>query len=156
MKAEMLDGRAVSQAMLADVRSEVEEFVQTAGRRPVLATVLVGDDPASHTYVRMKVNRCREVGIESRRVDLSASIDTEELCRVIGALSADPEVDGILLQHPMPHHIDERAAFDAIDPSKDVDGVTLASFAGMSGPCPRNLDTGLDYAAVGRRGQGPR
>jgi methylenetetrahydrofolate dehydrogenase (NADP+)/methenyltetrahydrofolate cyclohydrolase len=130
--ARILDGRAVSTAILTDLRREVDQFLETHGRRPVLVTVLVGDDPASHTYVRMKVNRCEQVGIESRRVDLEAGIDTAELCGVIGDLSVDPEVDGILLQHPVPDHIDERAAFEAIDPRKDVDGVTRASFAAMA------------------------
>lgn len=132
MAAQLLDGRAVSSAMLAELRAEVVDFGRVHGRRPVLATVLVGDDPASHTYVRMKVNRCGRVGIQSRRFDLDVGIDTKELCRVIGDLSADPEVDGILLQHPVPGHIDERAAFEAIDPAKDVDGVTRTSFAAMA------------------------
>ncbi|MCX4642024.1 MULTISPECIES: bifunctional 5,10-methylenetetrahydrofolate dehydrogenase/5,10-methenyltetrahydrofolate cyclohydrolase [unclassified Streptomyces] len=132
MVSQLLDGRAVSSALLVELKAEVEQFVGEQGRRPVLATVLVGDDPASHTYVRMKVNRCGQVGIESRRFDLDVGIDTAELCRVIGDLSADPEVDGILLQHPVPHHIDERAAFEAIDPGKDVDGVTRTSFAAMA------------------------
>ncbi|MEV7739744.1 bifunctional 5,10-methylenetetrahydrofolate dehydrogenase/5,10-methenyltetrahydrofolate cyclohydrolase [Streptomyces sp. NPDC088921] len=132
MAAQLLDGRAVSSAMLAELRAEVVDFGRVHGRRPVLATVLVGDDPASHTYVRMKVNRCGRVGIQSRRFDLDVGIDTKELCSVIGGLSADPEVDGILLQHPVPGHIDERAAFEAIDPDKDVDGVTRTSFAAMA------------------------
>ncbi|MFI6310079.1 bifunctional 5,10-methylenetetrahydrofolate dehydrogenase/5,10-methenyltetrahydrofolate cyclohydrolase [Nocardia fusca] len=132
MTAQLLDGRSVSAAKLEELTAEVSRFVRVRGRRPVLATVLVGDDPASHTYVRMKVNRCHQVGIESRRLDLDAGIGTEELCRVISELSADPEVDGILLQHPVPDHIDERAAFEAIDPGKDVDGVTRTSFAAMA------------------------
>ncbi|GAA4033901.1 bifunctional 5,10-methylenetetrahydrofolate dehydrogenase/5,10-methenyltetrahydrofolate cyclohydrolase [Streptomyces plumbiresistens] len=132
MAAQLLDGRAVSKAMLAELRADVVEFGRVHGRRPTLATVLVGDDPASHTYVRMKVNRCGQVGIQSRRIDLDEKTDTKELCRVIGELSADPEVDGILLQHPVPGHIDERAAFEAIDPGKDVDGVTRTSFAAMA------------------------
>ncbi|WP_405602476.1 MULTISPECIES: bifunctional 5,10-methylenetetrahydrofolate dehydrogenase/5,10-methenyltetrahydrofolate cyclohydrolase [unclassified Streptomyces] len=132
MTAQLLDGRATSKAVLQDLTKQVDQFVLEHDRRPVLATVLVGDDPASHTYVRMKVNRCRDVGIESRRIDLDADIDTENLCRVISGLSADPEVDGILLQHPVPGHIDERAAFEAISPAKDVDGVTRTSFAAMA------------------------
>ncbi|MFI5719599.1 bifunctional 5,10-methylenetetrahydrofolate dehydrogenase/5,10-methenyltetrahydrofolate cyclohydrolase [Nocardia sp. NPDC051750] len=132
MTAQLLDGRSVPAAKLEELAAEVLQFVRVCGRRLVLATVLVGDDPASHTYVRMKVNRCHQVGIESRRLDLDAGIGTEELCRVISELSADPEVDGILLQHPVPGHIDERAAFEAIDPGKDVDGVTWTSFAAMA------------------------
>jgi methylenetetrahydrofolate dehydrogenase (NADP+)/methenyltetrahydrofolate cyclohydrolase len=132
MTAQILDGRATSAAILDRVEREVAAFVAEHGRVPVLATVLVGDDPASHTYVRMKTNRCAKVGMRSRRIDLDASISTETLVDAIRELSADPEVDGILLQHPVPDHIDERAAFEAIAPSKDVDGVTRTSFAMMA------------------------
>jgi methylenetetrahydrofolate dehydrogenase (NADP+)/methenyltetrahydrofolate cyclohydrolase len=94
--------------------------------------VIVGDDPASVTYVRMKENRSRKVGIESRHVGLPEETTTAELVAVISGLSADPAVHGILLQHPVPAQIDERAAFEAIDPAKDVDGVTMQSFAAMA------------------------
>nr|WP_235578843.1 MULTISPECIES: tetrahydrofolate dehydrogenase/cyclohydrolase catalytic domain-containing protein [unclassified Rhodococcus (in: high G+C Gram-positive bacteria)] len=106
-------------------------MVSRTGRRPVLATVLVGDDPASHTYVRMKVAACAKVGLESRRVDLPSSSTTEQVVSVVESLSTDPSVDGILVQHPMPVRVDERAVFEAIDPTKDVDGVTMTSFAAM-------------------------
>jgi methylenetetrahydrofolate dehydrogenase (NADP+)/methenyltetrahydrofolate cyclohydrolase len=132
MGAQILDGRAVSEATLDRVQGEVADFVDEYGRVPVLATVLVGDDPASHTYVRMKANRCARVGIRSLRVELDAGTTTETLVSRIRELSADPAVDGILLQHPVPGHIDERAAFEAIHPSKDVDGVTRTSFAAMA------------------------
>ncbi|GHE80314.1 bifunctional protein FolD [Amycolatopsis deserti] len=132
MTAKILDGRAISATILDRVTKEVDEFVREHGRVPVLATVLVGDDPASHTYVRMKANRCAKVGMQSRRIELDATISTETLVAQIRQLSADPEVDGILLQHPVPEHIDERAAFEAIAPSKDVDGVTRTSFATMA------------------------
>jgi methylenetetrahydrofolate dehydrogenase (NADP+) / methenyltetrahydrofolate cyclohydrolase len=130
--AQILDGRAVSAAILERICREVAEFTGENGRVPVLATVLVGEDPASRTYVRMKANRCTEVGMLSRRVELDAATGTETLVSRIRELSTDPAVDGILLQHPVPVHIDERAAFEAIDPSKDVDGVTRASFATMA------------------------
>jgi len=132
VSAEILDGRAVSAAILDRVQREVTEFVDRYGRIPLLATVLVGDDPASHTYVRMKVNRCAKVGMGSRRIDLDAGITTKALVSRIDRLSADRTVDGILLQHPIPGHLDERAAFEAITPSKDVDGVTRTSFAAMA------------------------
>ena len=93
---------------------------------------MVGDDPASVTYVRMKRNRCRQAGIESRLVALPDATTTSELVRAIADLSQDPTVHGILLQHPVPGHIDERAAFEAIVPEKDVDGVTMHSFAAMA------------------------
>ena len=132
MTAKILDGRHVSSTILDRVQKEVEEFVSERKRVPVLATVLVGDDPASHTYVRMKANRCAKVGMESRRIELDATITTDELVEQIRKLSDDRAVDGILLQHPVPKHIDERAAFEAIAPSKDVDGVTRTSFATMA------------------------
>ena len=132
MPAELMDGRAVAEALLADNAKRAAEFTTAAGRPPLLATVLVGDDPASHTYVRMKRNRCRKVGIESRSVELPAETSTAELVARIRELSEDPAVDGILLQHPVPAQIDERAAFEAISPAKDVDGVTMHSFAAMA------------------------
>ncbi|HJQ48605.1 MAG TPA: bifunctional 5,10-methylenetetrahydrofolate dehydrogenase/5,10-methenyltetrahydrofolate cyclohydrolase [Amycolatopsis sp.] len=101
-------------------------------RKPCLATVLVGDDPASVTYVRMKQKRCAAAGIDSRHVALPASITTAELVAAITALSEDAGVDGVLVQHPVPGHLDERAAFEAIAPGKDVDGVTMHSFAAMA------------------------
>ena len=99
---------------------------------PCLATVLVGDDPASATYVRMKQARCRKAGIDSRRITLPVTATTADVVDAVTALSSDPSVHGILLQHPVPEQVDERAAFEAIDPAKDVDGVTLHSYATMS------------------------
>lgn len=132
MTATLMDGRTLSRQLLETTAERVTRFHRSHGRRPCLATVLVGDDPASHTYVRMKVNRCAEVDIDSRRIDLPTSTTTEQLVRVLRDLSSDSAVDGILLQHPTPPQIDERAAFEAIDPSKDVDGVTGTSFAAMA------------------------
>ena len=108
------------------------DYAKRTGGKPCLATVIVGEDPASVTYVRMKQNRCHKAGIESRHVALPERTTTEELVAKIRELSDDPAVHGILLQHPVPRHIDERAAFEAIAPHKDVDGVTMHSFAGMS------------------------
>jgi methylenetetrahydrofolate dehydrogenase (NADP+)/methenyltetrahydrofolate cyclohydrolase len=132
MTAKILDGRAVSATILERVQKEAGEFAAEHARVPALATVLVGDDPASRTYVRMKASRCAQVGMQSRRIELDAGISSAELVDQIQALSADPAVDGILLQHPVPGHIDERAAFEVITPSKDVDGVTRTSFAAMA------------------------
>jgi methylenetetrahydrofolate dehydrogenase (NADP+)/methenyltetrahydrofolate cyclohydrolase len=94
--------------------------------------VLVGDDPASVTYVTMKQRRCERSGIESRSIALPRTANTARLVDVIECLSQDGDVNGILLQHPVPAGIDERAAFEAIDPTKDVDGVTMHSFAAMA------------------------
>lgn len=132
MTARIMDGGAVAEASLNKLREEVADFTLEFGRKPVLATVLVGDDPASHTYVRMKANRCSSVGIDSRRIEIPKESSTEEVVARLQELSQDPTIDGILLQHPVPAHVDGRASFEAIDPSKDVDGVTYTSFAAMA------------------------
>lgn len=132
MSARIIDGRVVAARLLDEVARGTADFIERTGRRPCLAAVLVGDDPASHTYVRMKRNRSAAVGIESRYVELPAHITTSELVGEIRALSTDPTVDGILLQHPVPAQIAEREAFEAIAPGKDVDGVTMQSFAAMA------------------------
>jgi methylenetetrahydrofolate dehydrogenase (NADP+) / methenyltetrahydrofolate cyclohydrolase len=130
--ARMLDGKAVAAATLDRVRGEVAEFVAAHGRVPVLATVLVGDDSASRGYVRRKADRCAAVGMTSRHVELAAPVTTEEVVARVRELSADPDVDGILVQHPVPGGVDARTVFEAIDPAKDVDGVTRASLARMA------------------------
>jgi methylenetetrahydrofolate dehydrogenase (NADP+)/methenyltetrahydrofolate cyclohydrolase len=132
MAAEIMDGITIAESLLAETAERVRALVVRTGRAPLLATVVVGDDPASHTYVRMKRSRCRRVGIESRSIELSAQTTTKGLVGRISELSADPLVDGILLQHPVPRQIDERAGFEAIAPCKDVDGVTMHSFAAMA------------------------
>lgn len=132
MTATIIDGVRVADAILVDARERAAALAERIGRRPCLATVLVGDDPGSRTYVRMKVNRCRSTGLDSRRHDLPADVTTREVVALVEALSSDDRVDGILVQHPMPAQIDERAVFEAIHPDKDVDGVTMASFAAMA------------------------
>jgi methylenetetrahydrofolate dehydrogenase (NADP+)/methenyltetrahydrofolate cyclohydrolase len=132
MPATIIDGARVAQSILTEARGQAAEFERVSGRRPCLATVLVGDDPASHTYVRMKINRCRTTGLESRSHRVAAAATTSHVVDLVRSLSADDRVDGILVQHPMTQHVDERAVFEAITPSKDVDGVTMASFAAMS------------------------
>lgn len=124
----ILDGNQVANNMKEALKDRVGNLTEK-GITPCLATVLVGDDPASETYVRMKGNACKRLGIDSKRVVLDRSTSTEELIRVIQELNNDPSVHGILLQHPVPHHIDERAAFEAISIAKDVDGVTMLGFA---------------------------
>jgi methylenetetrahydrofolate dehydrogenase (NADP+)/methenyltetrahydrofolate cyclohydrolase len=136
MTAELIDGAAEARKLLSHTAERARAFVASRGVAPCLATVLVGDDPASRTYVRMKANRCAATGIASRRVELPAETTTAELVARIADLSEDADVHGILLQHPVPRHIDERAAFEAITPAKDVDGVTLHSFAAMALSAP--------------------
>ncbi|MFJ3492296.1 bifunctional 5,10-methylenetetrahydrofolate dehydrogenase/5,10-methenyltetrahydrofolate cyclohydrolase [Streptomyces sp. NPDC086091] len=131
-QARLMDGTALARRSTEQTAARAAALTARTGVTPCLATVLVGEDPASATYVRMKRNRCRAAGIDSRSVALPAATTTTELVRTIRELSADPAVHGILLQHPVGEHIDERAAFEAIAPEKDVDGVTFASFAAMS------------------------
>ncbi|MDQ1023846.1 methylenetetrahydrofolate dehydrogenase (NADP+)/methenyltetrahydrofolate cyclohydrolase [Streptomyces umbrinus] len=131
-QAQLMDGTGLARRITDETAKRAASLTERTGVAPCLATVLVGEDPASVTYVRMKQNRSRKTGIESRHVALSAGTTTAELIGTLTELSADPTVHGILLQHPMGHHIDERAAFEAIAPEKDVDGVTLASFSAMS------------------------
>lgn len=130
--ARLMDGSALARRIVEQAAERAAALTRQTGRTPCLATVLVGDDPASATYVRMKRARCEKAGIRSRHVALPAETTTAELVDTITALSDDPGVHGILLQHPVGPHIDERAAFEAIAPEKDVDGVTYHSFATMS------------------------
>jgi methylenetetrahydrofolate dehydrogenase (NADP+)/methenyltetrahydrofolate cyclohydrolase len=127
-----MDGTALSRELLAETTEKARSFLADTGRRPCLAAVLVGEDPASVTYVKMKQARCERVGIEPRLVSLPATASTADAVKAVNELSDDPTVDGILVQHPVPPQVDERAVFEAIAPSKDVDGVTMRSFATMS------------------------
>jgi methylenetetrahydrofolate dehydrogenase (NADP+) / methenyltetrahydrofolate cyclohydrolase len=132
VSAQIMSGAELAASIIDRCAERAAGLVRTAGVRPCLATVLVGDDPASVTYVRMKQRRCAKAGIESRHIGLPEDITTDGLVAEIRKLADDPGVHGILLQHPVPAHIDERAAFEAIAPEKDVDGVTTASFAAMA------------------------
>ena len=128
----LMDGTAAARRILEQAAADVAALTAATGVRPCLATVLVGSDPASVTYVRMKQNRSAKAGIGSRHVELPETATTAELVAALTELSRDPAVHGILLQHPVPPQIDERAAFEAIAPEKDVDGVTTHSFAAMA------------------------
>lgn len=130
MSAKVLDGKQLAATIEAELRVRVEAL-QAKGHTPILATILVGEDPASATYVRMKGNACSRVGMTSQRIEMSQQTTTDELLAKIAELNANPDVHGILLQHPVPEQIDERRCFDAIDISKDVDGVTCLGFGNM-------------------------
>lgn len=131
-KIRCLDGKATAKQNEQDLLTRVEALKAKTGRTPILATILVGSDPASATYVRMKGNACRRVGMDSLKVEMSQETTTDELLTKIQELNANPDVHGILLQHPVPEQIDERACFDAIELTKDVDGVTCLGFGRMS------------------------
>ena len=131
MNCIVLDGKKLASESEDFIKSEVSNLL-SKGITPCLATILVGEDPASATYVKMKQNTCARVGMNSKAITLPNTTTTEELLETIDDLNNDESVHGILLQHPVPHQIDERAAFDAIDISKDVDGVTTHGFGLMS------------------------
>ncbi|HEX5929884.1 MAG TPA: bifunctional methylenetetrahydrofolate dehydrogenase/methenyltetrahydrofolate cyclohydrolase FolD [Solirubrobacterales bacterium] len=124
MAARTIDGKAVAAAVRERVRVDVSAYAEEAGRVPTLATVIVGDDPASEIYVANKHKACEEVGMGSVHHGLEAATSEAELLDLVRALGADEEVDGILVQLPVPAHIDPDAVVGALDPRKDVDGLT--------------------------------
>lgn len=131
MSCIILDGKKLATKYEDFIKSEVQ-VLNSQGVTPCLATILVGDDPASATYVKMKQNTCARVGMQSKAITLPSTTTTQELLETIDKLNKDKNIHGILLQHPVPSQIDERAAFDSIDISKDVDGVTTRGFGLMS------------------------
>jgi len=166
MTATILDGKNLSKITEESIKKRVE-ILSNEGVKPTLATILVGDDPASETYVKMKQNTCARLGMQSIAIELPKDTSTGELLKKIKSLNDDKNVHGILLQHPVPSQIDERKCFDAIDINKDVDGVTCLGFGNMSmgieayGSCTPagiirliehyNLDIqGLNAVVVGR------
>jgi methylenetetrahydrofolate dehydrogenase (NADP+)/methenyltetrahydrofolate cyclohydrolase len=133
MSALILDGKSLAKKTEAELSDRVTALKQAnSGQAPILATILVGSDPASGTYVKMKQNACKRIGMESIAVELSEQTTTEQLLAKIHELNANPNCHGILLQHPVPAQIDERACFDAIAAEKDVDGVTCLGFGRMA------------------------
>ena len=127
-----LDGKSLSQSTEQELAERVLTIKNQKGFVPILATVLVGSDPASSTYVKMKGNACERIGMKSLKVELDENTTTDELLLKIDELNSNPEVHGILLQHPVPGQINERLCFDAIDTRKDVDGVTSLGFGKMA------------------------
>ena len=120
-RADLIDGEAVA-AQVRESVSDAVERLRAAGVTPGLATVLMSDDPASETYIRMKQRDCAEVGIESHHVELDTDAPQSELFATIGRLNDDPTIDGILIQRPVTESVDEPAALRRVDPEKDVDG----------------------------------
>ena len=166
MSAILLDGKKLASDSEVDIKKQVQNLIGK-GVFPTLATILVGNDPATEIYVKMKRNTCARVGMKSIAVELEDNITTEELINQIDILNRDKNIHGILLQHPVPSHIDERACFDKISLEKDVDGVTCLGFGNMAmgldayGSCTPagiirlidsyNLDVeGLNAVVVGR------
>ena len=138
MSGTVLDGRKINREILDELRPRIAAL-RAKKRPPALAVVLVGDDPASHIYVRNKIKTCHELGIESLDVTPPASVTTEELLRIIEGFNNNPEVDGILVQSPLPKQIDSQQILLAIDPSKDADGFHLFNVGSLvaNRPAPR-------------------
>ena len=154
----VLDGKKLSKISEQDIKNRVE-LLSNKGIKPTLATILVGNDPASETYVKMKRNTCARVGMQSIAVELPETTTTTELLKTIQELNDDNNVHGILLQHPVPSQIDERLCFNAIDIEKDVDGVTCLGFGNISmgidsyGSCtPAGIMRLLEYYKIDLEG----
>jgi methylenetetrahydrofolate dehydrogenase (NADP+)/methenyltetrahydrofolate cyclohydrolase len=129
----LLDGKALAKQIEGELAERVKKLIaRSGGKVPVLAAILVGDDPASVTYVRMKGNACKRVGMESIRALFPQGSTTEQVLVEIDKLNVDPGVHGILIQHPVPKPVEERRCFERIAPAKDVDGVTCLGFGRMA------------------------
>ena len=159
IKTRLLEGAVVAAQIKQEVQSEIERMVETSGYCPCLAAVRVGDDPASAVYVRNKIKASEEVGIRSEHHALPATITTAELLDLISLLNARDDVDGILVQLPLPSGIDETTIIEAIDPAKDVDGFhpisvgKLAQGQPVFVPCtPAGIIELLDYNSIEIRG----
>lgn len=156
--ARTLDGTAASTAIIERVREGIERHVAAGGRRPGLAVVLVGSDPASQIYVRAKRRDCERAGIDARDFDLPETTSQADLLALIDRLNADPDIDGILVQLPLPRQIDEVAVTNSIDADKDVDGFHAFNVGKLAlrqpglRPCtPRGVMALLSFYGVGVR-----
>jgi methylenetetrahydrofolate dehydrogenase (NADP+) / methenyltetrahydrofolate cyclohydrolase len=132
MSAQIISGRDIAEEIRGELKEAVAALEETSGVTPGLATVLVGEDPASQMYVGMKNKAAAAMGIHSRQITLPAETSEDELLGVVAGLNADPEIHGILVQLPVPDHIDEGRVIEAIDPSKDVDGFHPMSVGRLS------------------------
>ncbi len=139
MTAVLLDGKALAQTMQAEIAADAAVFTQATGVRPGLAAVLVGDNPQSQSYVRSKQKACEKAGIASWLHHRPPSIPQADLLALVADLNADPAVHGILVQLPLPPHIDEAAVVDAVSPLKDVDGFGPESLGLLAAGRPRFL-----------------
>lgn len=156
--ARILDGNEVSTAVIANVRQSIESHVQEGGRRPGLAVVLVGDDPASSIYVNAKRRDCERAGILARDFDLDADTSQEALLDLIDDLNEDPDIDGILVQLPLPDHVEETSVTNRIRSSKDVDGFHAFNVGKLAlrqpglRPCtPRGVMALLHYYGIANK-----
>lgn len=136
---QLIDGKALATRIKEEIKQEVESIVASGGKRPHLAAVLIGDDPASHAYVRGKVRSCEQVGFESTLVQRDADITEQELLQIVDDLNNDPGIDGFIVQLPLPGHIDESKVTLAVNPRKDVDGFHPVNIGRMTLGLPAYL-----------------
>lgn len=122
MSAKIIDGKSIASDLLETIRNTILVNESNGMRNPCLAVILIGDNPASHVYVKNKKLACEKVGIKSLSYDFKSSISEKELLALVKDINLNPEIDGILIQSPLPNHIDEDNVINAIDPRKDVDG----------------------------------
>ena len=122
MTAKIIDGKRIATELLEKIKDEISIRASNDIRNPCLAVILIGDNPASHVYVKNKKLACEKVGIKSISYDFDASISQQELLQLVGEINSNSDIDGILIQSPLPDHIDEDIIINAIDPKKDVDG----------------------------------
>jgi len=160
MPAQLIDGKAIGAAVRAEIKDRVGEFSARTGIKPNLVTVLVGDDPASRIYVRNKGKACHEAGMLSQQIDLPATLPENDLLALVAKLNADPAVHGILVQLPLPAHIDESRVIEAVSPDKDVDGFHPVNAGRLlsGGPCfvpctPLGIMKMLDHESVSLKGK---
>jgi methylenetetrahydrofolate dehydrogenase (NADP+)/methenyltetrahydrofolate cyclohydrolase len=155
MTATIIDGKAIAKDIRRELKDAVAQFMGAHGIQPLLAAVLVGDDPASHVYVRNKQRACKRAGMGSRLIELPAETAEADLAACILALNADPAVHGILVQSPLPKHLDEFALVRMVDPRKDVDcfhpenvGLLAAGRARFQACTPAGVIELLDRSGV--------
>ena len=122
MTAKIIDGKRIATELLEKIKDEISIRASNDIRNPCLAVILIGDNPASHVYVKNKKLACEKVGIKSISYDFDVSISQQELLQLVGEINSNSDIDGILIQSPLPDHIDEDIIINAIDPKKDVDG----------------------------------
>jgi methylenetetrahydrofolate dehydrogenase (NADP+)/methenyltetrahydrofolate cyclohydrolase len=160
MSARIIDGKAVAAAVRSEVGRRVRELKEATGKVPGLAVILVGEDPASASYVRSKAKACQEAGMASRQISPPKDVPQAELVQLIRQLDLEPQIHGILIQLPLPAHLDERAVLEAVDPRRDVDGLTFTNIGRLVEnqprfvPCtPAGIMELLDREGVGIRGR---
>lgn len=135
----LLDGKLISEQIKAELATEVEQIKMQGGKIPHLAAIIVGENPASQVYVASKIRSCEQVGFKSSLIRCEADISQEELLKIVEGLNNDPDVDGFIVQLPLPKHIDEEAVTLAIAPQKDVDGFHPVNFGRMAQGLPSFL-----------------